>query len=434
GGVSRAVRSIVDDDLLRDEERTELRIFHGLFDELTNENRQTPAALLAQYDLHHENLNAADTPALIRAEAAVLRGDMAQAVELLTGRDQPRAQLLLGRAHKGLGQFNHAVQALTPLRTALRAGELSSAEDITAAAEATARLAVLEGRPAADYHFIMNTLDRVSQQVDRLYWPAIVAQARLMLDKDNPQEAVGAIQQALTLNPNSSEAWYLLGRVSIMGFNFDGLTEVVTQLRSIHEHHVLADVLEIESYLAQRDPHAAQEVLDAALERWPNHRHLLASAAAVAALHYDEAATEQALARYADAAGDDPLAYFITGKYLSLARQYEDGTAMLLQAVERQPNWPAPRIELGLLLSQDGREAEALKVLLRVTELDPFNKRANNTVTLLENMTGYEQLETDHFIILYKAGIDAALAHDMPGPLEEIYRDVTDVFQHPPER
>ena len=44
------------------------------------------------------------------------------------------------------------------------------------------------------------------------------------------------------------------------------------------------------------------------------------------------------------------------------------------------------------------------------------------------------EIETPHFVIAYKPGMDSILAREMPEELETIYREVTGAFEHQPGR
>jgi tetratricopeptide (TPR) repeat protein len=423
------VRRAVDDKLLKDPERESLRIFHGLFGELSEDSKKSAAYKLATWDIADESLSQDSTPKLLRAEAALDRGDTDAALKLLEGDTSPRAQLLTGKAHVDDGHFDLALKTLTPLREALRGKSDAPAADVAAMAEATALLASLEGR-SADYQFALDQLLRAQQQVDRFYWPALVLQGELLLDKDNPDEAVAALHQALALNPKSSDAYYLLGRLALRGYDFASVATASAKLRAIQPKHVLADVLDVEALLLQKDAVAAQALLAEAIKRYPHHRRLLACVPAAAAIRYDVEGLTAGLESFDRVAGRSPLALYVTGLYLSQARQYEAGEQLLKQAIERQPNWGQPHVELGLLLSQGGKEEEALAELRRVALLDPYNKRAINSLKMHEELAGYHFVQSPHFIVKYRDLIDRALAEDMPEQLERFYNEVTSDFDY----
>ena len=429
-----SLRAAVDDTVLTEVERNELRTFHGLFDELPEAFQDSPAVWAARGAWDHGSLNDDDTAPLLRATAALHRGEHQIVVDLLEGNDDLRAIGLRAQAMVGLGRRDQALQDLNAASGRLLDHRIDDAAQLTSAAESLALRAVLEGRPARDFQLAIDLMIRAHQQIDRHYWPALVAQARLLIDKDNRPVAAEALHEALALNPNAIEAWDMLGRIALRSFDFESTTQIIDRLREIHATSVSADVLEAHMLLTLKDPAGANDVIDRGLERFPMHRELLSCRAAAAALSQDDASTRRALDAFDALSPDHPLALYQVGRYLAFAREYDRGAQYLRLAISRDTYWPAPHIELAMLLSQDGRDAEALDVLGKVTALDPFNRRAANTLVLFEELSNYETLETEHFIIRYRKGIDEALARDMPDRLEQMYAEVTAFYDHRPQR
>jgi tetratricopeptide (TPR) repeat protein len=432
------VQALIDDELNNDQTRTDRQIFHGRWDALPEGAELTPdqraRLALLRYELDSPALQDAEADALLRARAALKRGEPRVAIDLLADNGTAQALLLVSRAYEDLGQVALAVKVLRPLREKLHADQIDDPVELTAAAQALSALARLEGRPAQDYQLALNLLGRVRQELDPAYWPALIAEADLLIEKDNAKEGIEALTAALTLNPVCSEAWARLGRLSVRGYAFDRASAVVEKLRAINPSHPLADLIEARSLLQQRDVTNAMAIVDAGLSRFPEHREWMALGASVAALDYDEQATAEAIQHFEITSPGNPLAAYTVGTYLSAARQYEEAEIMLRRAVELAPNWPTPRIELGLLLMQASQDQEAQAELTAATRLDPFNKRAANQLAMLNELLAYERIETEHFVIRYKPGIDEALAKDMPEELETIYRDVTAAFGHRPKR
>ncbi len=432
--LSPAVEAAVSDPVLDKKEKRTLRIFHGRFDAMEEGTKKRPRVLFRRWKVRSEALQGEGVPALLRARAAVRRGEMEVAVDALDGKTGPRARLVRGRALARLGRFSAAAQVLAPVRKTLRGDGFDDAEKLTAAAQALSRLAKLQGRPGRDHQRAVDLLGRVRQEHDRLYWPALVAQGRILYRKHNSREATEALKTALTLNPNASRAWYFLGRIALDQFDFDGVERAVERLRRINADHVLAHVLEVESLLTQKKVRQARKAVEKGLDRFPRHRRLLACRAAVAALSYDRPAMEKAFRAFDEISGEHPLALRVTGKYLSFARQYGLAEKILRRAIDRRPDWPAARAELGHLLSQAGKNEEAKEALSKAVELDPYNRRAKNTLKLTRQILGYRTLETEHFIIRYKRGVDEVLAREMRPVVERIYDEVTAAFGYRPER
>jgi len=436
--LSPLVRRIIDDELTTDTQRRQLRLFHGQWEALGDleklpRDERAQLALL-RYELHHPSLGDPQTDPRLRAEAALRRGDADRAIDLLDGVEGIEAMALRGRAHETAGRLPKAVEAYEAVRAFIRQrGQVERDPAIVeAAAVAVSDLARLEGRPAAEYHAVMGLLGRIYAEVDPLYWPARVTEAELLVEKSNLPEAGETLIEALALNPRSSEVWFNIGLLSVETFNFARAANAVEKLRAINPEHVLADVVEVRSYLKQKDVASARRVIEPALLRYPRHRQLGALLAATEAMEYDEAATERALADLDAMAPDSPYPYHVVGEILFTARQYEWGARMLREAIDRAPAWAAPRLVLGLLLMQQGDLPAALEELEKAHAIDAFNSRVNNQLTLVREMIAYPTIHTEHFVIRYAKGPDAVLARDMARFVDDYHDRFTRRFGHEP--
>lgn len=438
---SPTLTRILTSPALDDDARRRLELFHGQWEGFEPTTLNEEAALArGRFRLQDRVISDPQVDALLRARVLLFRGEAQAVLALLEQNETVAAGYLKARALEDLGRLGEAVELLKPLRARFQHETLDDPAELTAAARAIVLLAHLEGRPSQDYQLALRLLSKAYQEIDPLYWPARVAEAELLMSKDNREEAAAALEEALAYNPKAGEAWYLLGRLSVEGYNFDGASDISQRLRQINPLHPLADLLDIRSFLRQRDVASARRVLQPALSSFPKNRELLALAAATEAMAYDERALQAALDRFDEvtASGDadhvgSPLALYTAGEHLSNDRQYAPAEKLLRLAIERSPNWPAPRLELGLLLMQVGNLDAARTELAHAARLDPFHKRVNNQLRLAENLLGvYETVETDHFIIRYLPGVDEVLARDMPGPLEAMYDEITAVFQHRP--
>ena len=175
--------------------------------------------------------------------------------------------------------------------------------------------------------------------------------------------------------------------------------------------------------------------LDNVLGEMPKQREALALAAAAATLLYDDAEGTQVEKRFAAfeaVSPGAPEAHAAAGRALAMFRQYAESAEYLEEAIRRRPTWSTPRMDLGLMEMQSGRDAHARAALREATEMDPFNKRAANSLLLLEELQDFETVETEHFVVRYRKG-DDVLAAVMPERLEAIHRDVSDRFEWSPE-
>ena len=430
-----SAQAAIEAQWLTEEERKDLRVFHGIWDDrdVDSPTRRAAVALNAG-DFDDPALFDPSVPVELRAEALLQRGDLDQAIRLLGGAESIRAGRILAEAYEGLGAYDAALDALRgPVLRLFQRGTEDPAQ-ITDGVRAVVVRARIEGRPKRDYEAMMNMLGRAHQQIDRLYWPAMLAEASLLVHKDNSRDAIAALHDTLSLNPRSAAAWYALGRIALIRFDFASAQLAAERLWLLNPAHPLADLLLAESRLVQDDPIGALDLLGPLVVRYPRMRGALALVAAAEAIRYDDDALETALARYDELSPGSAVAYYKVGRHLSLNRQYDAAADMLNEAIRRQPAWPAPQIELGLMELQSGRDDRALAALENVARLDPFNNRAKNSLLLLRELAGYATVETEHFVIRYKPGIDEVMVELMAEPLERIHTIVAGRFRHEPDR
>jgi len=448
--LSPLVERLLGDELLSEAERRALLIFHGQWDELGDLSPVEQIRLaVMRYEIEEDSLNAlvdslpleaiGEAGLLLLIQADQLAGRCDESVEALADLDigiSMSDRLVLAQAFEGMGQYDRVLQLLGGVRDALddEPDRFTSAADLTAAAEAILTLARLEGRPAADFHLANQLLSRAHEELDPLYWPAYVAEARLLFAKGNPAQGMEAVQQALSLNPLSSEALYLLGSMSTRYFNFDAADAALNTLRTINPNHPLADALEIEIALRQDEIPKAAELLSEAISRYPKHRRLHALNAATAALQYDDEAFAQAVERCDALAPGSPTAYAAAGQALADARQYALAEPQLIEAIARQPGASQPQLELGQLYMQAGRLEDAAAQLRIASALDPFHKDITNTLAVATEMLAYDTIETDRLIIRYKPGIDEVLARDMARFIPDAAGAIDARFGHQPPR
>ena len=428
------IRRSVNAPFLNVEERRALRVFHGLW---TRRDLDSPArraeAALYEFRLSDEALASPSAPVEDRAEALIQIGEMSAAIDLLKTAESVRGCRLLAEALEWKGQFNDADDALESAIKSYRQGEFESAPDLTEVARCLIIRARIRGEPAAYYQQIVGLLSQIDQRIDRLYWPAKLVEAELLLEKDNDEQAIEALHEVIALNPRSSVAWYHLGEIAITSYDFTSADQAATRLEHLNPNHPLAFLLRARSNLAQSLADEAQTQVAAVLKEYPKNRSALALRAAVAAAKFDEPEMRSRLDKFDTVSPNHPYAYFVVGSQLSNDRDYEESANTLNEAIRRQPNWAAPQVKLGLMEMQAGRDDEALHALRRVAQLDPFNKRAAFSLHLLESLQSYEVVEAEHFIIRYDGQTsDGVLAEEMGPLLDRMYEEVTSVFQYEP--
>jgi tetratricopeptide (TPR) repeat protein len=81
---------------------------------------------------------------------------------------------------------------------------------------------------------------------------------------------------------------------------------------------------------------------------------------------------------------------------------------------------------------QAGRDDDAVATLKAASELDPFDTRSSFGLWLMDELSKWKEIDSPHFRIRVKPGIDEVVAELMPEALESMYADVTKRFAHEP--
>ncbi|MBC7771866.1 MAG: tetratricopeptide repeat protein [Pyrinomonadaceae bacterium] len=451
---SKALTRVLDAEYQTEADRKEFRLFHGLWkaSDLDTPQRIAAAALMTGA-VDDPSLSLPEVDPLLRAEAAMLRGELAQALATLdAARGQAPETMRSSRIRVQtldlLGRYDEALQVARTATEEVIRNRNAEAEEAVEAAR-TLGIALRITGPSApgsgsDYQSLIQLLDKVRNEQDKLYWPARLAQAELLYEKDNSSEAGEALKEVLSLNPSCAQAWAMLGQMGVDSFNFDMMESVANRLDLLASgrggDHDPADgeegdgngnislhagLIRARAMIRQSDPELAEVSLQPVLSSYPRSREALAVRCAIQAIRYDAPATDRLLAEFDRLSPGSPLAAYEVGKALSESRQYDMAAPYLERASQLLPKWAAPLIELGLMEIQSGKLDEALPTLERAVALDPFNVRTDNSLRLVKELQTYQTVQSEHFIVRYKAGDDSVLAADMLEPLETTFSIVT---------
>lgn len=456
--VAPAVKRLLEEPYLKDAERRALRVRHGIWtaedvsDEGDVESAALAALMVGLFDA--PSLQSDKASAATRARGEIARGEHAKAIERLTPLcEDPKATSLLAirlraEAMAALGKTAEADASLERLVT--RMGELAVAESLADADEVAEGVRGLmlrarwRGAPAgaADYKAMLAILQRARETVDKLNWNVALAEAELLADKDNYADAAAALASALALNPRHGDAWAALGRLSVNGFDIDRAEQIAARLDENLEAltglgsvgagtttapsaSVLGASVLARARLRQKDPAAAAGLIDPLVAKYPGNVELAALRAGIAAATYDLADVDARLKSLEAVSPGSALGHYEVGNVLAEERQYADAARYLDEAAKRAPFWAAPVVELGLMEVQSGRNEQALVALERAAKLDPFNVRIANSLKLISDLRTFATIESEHFIVRHRPGVDEVLAKEMPSVLERIHARVT---------
>lgn len=432
--LDETVAELLAAEFLTPDERRALRLKHAVFEpeDLADPAFRVRAALVSgAWDIDPGESGSPED----RAEIFTLRGEHARASALLDGLPGARAAALrleiAMMAARADDARREAQTLLDTLRDRTRADASSS---VWAVRGLTLATRLFPGQEAterdADFRALASVLFDARERLDKLDPEVPLAEARLLWDKDNPADAGKAVESALALRPASAELFALLGEMAVAQFAFDrarsacGTLEVLARRIEPASIAPAAELVRARLRLRQGDPEDALKCVDRVLAALPAQPEALALRAAAHAARFDPTGVESALAAFDAIYPGSARGLMEVGRVLSELRQYEDSGVFLRRAAEREPGWAEPSVELGLMLLQAGDDAEARAALERGTRLDPFNVRADNSLALLRELAGYATIETEHFIVRYRPGLDEILAREMARVLDPIHARV----------
>ena len=455
GVTSQALKDQLNASFLSDRERALLRVDHGVWapEDLEHPVYLAKAALaVGLYD--HPSLLNPDADANDRAAAALMRGEPALALDLIPATNSPLsiAQLWVrAQAQQMLGQTTRAISTLEAIETQMGATTIDDADTVATGVEGLILLTQLRG-PQGDakeeYQTLAKLLANARDNLDRLSWRVRFVEAKLLYAHNNYKDAHAAAVETLRLHPRNAQAAAIIGNMAVDSFDFDTADEIAGKLDLIAASSLYtaaeieqaqedfdpsqdfpptlhSSIIRARVALRRKDPQGAEYALDPILASMPDQRDALELNAAAAAAGFRMRSVNHLLDQYDELSPGSPDAMMRVADTLGEFRQYELAESMYNQVIERAPFYAHPRLRLGLLLVQAGKDNLARTTLEEALALDPFDLRAQNSLTLVTELGSYATIESEHFIVRYKPDTtDSILAHEMPTVLERIHKRV----------
>ncbi len=315
--------------------------------------------------------------------ALLEQDDPAKALEAATG-DDVRVRVARALALAALGRDDDALAL-----TGKFAEEYKQKKDIYMREEAEwlARGVELHARLASDneaYRLALRTILPDLIHSDPADAELKAWQARLNIDKGNTDDSTTLLDQALQANPKCAAALVQQGRVAYAQGNLPQAIALADQALAQNPASVDAHLLKTRAV----DPAKAAAALEKGLQQRPKSVRLLAAKAALCALAGDDAGAAEA--RKAALANNPASPYpdLECGRALLTSGQirFADAHACFKRAIEAAPKLLEAQLHYALSLFRLGDEKTAREALELVNKKDPFDKRADDCVTLLNDL------------------------------------------------
>ncbi len=295
-------------------------------------------------------------------------------------------------------------------------------------------------RLSDQFHFLVNELCPDVLKLDKDYWPAHYEAGRLYLEKFNQAEAAAEFKAALAINPQAAEVHAAVAALALQNYELTEAQAAIKRALEINPRLLAARQLEADVQLANFEPGEALKSLEDTLKLNPLDEQTLGRiAAAYAGMDgVPQKLAGTRLGRLIDeVTARNPHSgelFEALAEGLDELRRYPAAARFYREAIAHEPQLVSPRGQLGLVLMRLGDEVEAAKLLNESFDIDPFNVRVSNTLKVLEVLSGYATIETDHFVIKFDRAHDEILARYAGKFLEsEVYPQLVKKFGFAPE-
>ncbi len=270
-----------------------------------------------------------------------------------------------------------------------------------------------------------------AREADPTFIDAFIAQGELLNETYNYGEAANLFEDALKINRQSPRA--LVGRARSKALeSIEEPSAAVELALAVNPNSTEALALRAWLDLEAGNYESAQKAIDRALAVNANAVDVIAVRAAVFYLSDKkaelESETKRALAINAQA-GE----FFETlGHFAVNNRRYADAVDFGNRAVALSPRLWSARTQLGIQLLRIGRISEGRAELERVFEGDPYNIWAKNTLDLLDSMKDFTETVRGPFLVKSAPAESGALAVYVADLLEEAHRKLTARYRFTP--
>lgn len=381
----------------------------------------------------------------IHLEASRPADALTEANHALTADDgYALAHLLKGQSLEALGRFDEAVTAYKWFVDGQQSFlmkwrndplQFEDPDELTAIATAINRWATISQayKELPDLNdTILNMFIRVFDVVDREHVNSRIAAAEFAMTRGDGKKAAAYLGPALERAQRDPRVLRIGIQLGMASNNEAGVRRAIEMFRDADPDSFDAAFWETVLLARSQQWVQAADRADALRETFPNRIEALGLAGALQFIRGDEPALAARIAEADAIAPGRSDALILAGSILSNAYQKAAAEELLKQALKRTPWEQEARHELGDIYINEGREADAMAVLDEAYKTDPYNIKTVNFLRLLEEIARYQKVQTEHFIFYFDGDADPIVADQIGPYMEEVYKDVTSVFQYEP--
>ena len=334
----------------------------------------------------------ATDPTVLKARAAINRGDYADAEAML----KPlAAKAPEGEAALELGLFYEMMGRRDESRPLLQRFSNMQAGSRTTAAE-YARLG-RAARALGEFQ-LANDAYRLATEKAPNDAAAHTGWGELFLQVHNSAEAAKSFQDALAADADWIPA--LLGMAeALLDVNPPGAAKAIDKALMLDPNAVAAYLLRAQIELDKSDREAAKASIAKARAINPRSLDALALSGAVAYVEDRQADFQQDATAALSINPRFAAAYRVAGDLAAANYRFEEAVALSRKALEIDPNDVRTLSALGVQLLRTGDEAEARTVLEKSFSIDKFDQATFNLLTMLDSLEKFDTITEGNIVV-----------------------------------
>ena len=333
----------------------------------------------------------------LQARAMYELGQAAEAEELLRGHlsQHPmahRVRFALGELLAERGADGEAEVVLGAMSAFFNNNVLKTSDDLTVLSKSMATIGAFD-----DANYAMER----AIELDPQNAESLVAWGELLLSKYNTADAEVTFDEVLKLNPNHVEARVGKARVEMQLSNdYAKVRNHLDAVSRVAPEHVGMLLTRAEIAIYDTNCEGARKFAQQVLDKRPRQLEALSIVAACHYLDDDLVAFQKSRKHILSLNPQYARLMSETSRYAVRVHRYEEAAKLDRQALEIDPDHAPALIGLGIGLSRIGKEDQALEVLRRAFEADPYNVLAFNMVELYEqSMKDYVFTKHERFLL-----------------------------------
>lgn len=255
-----------------------------------------------------------------------------------------------------------------------------------------------------------------------------LAIGRLALLKHDTPFAAESFTKAAQLQPNDPDAQFGLA-MAFRGSNSKRATDALSKALELNPNHVPSRLLQIDQYINQEAYDQAESAILNVLKINPHQPDAWAYRAAVANLRNKPKLEGEYRNRALALWQDNPHIDFLIGQKLSQKYRFAESLKYQRRALVYDSKYLPAKLQLAHDLLRVGDELEGWKVADEVFDEDPYSVVAFNLVTLRDNLTKFDTIESDGFVVRMSKSESAIYGQHVMDILRDAKKTLTEKYE-----